>query len=293
MKSKRIKILLLSAAVLMPAALCAQVVIPPPTVALSYGSDAFVSPEGGTATAVLGGNATGGTSGTGVNYTTPFTGFTSTASRITYTSDSVSADYTLSLWLKNPGNNTTNNIFANGSTASSNRPLQVWVGADNVEGHEGERQVFVGFHGYTGSSILSFNSDYIEWKVDTWYQLALVFNNNSPSSKDSITVYLTEKGATTIGTPIINVTTDVSRSSSNTATWAFGGIAQGYYPAIAPGGYFGGQIDDIKLWKGVLLSTDQLSANLATASVPEPATTASIFGGIILLGITLRRRFYR
>ncbi|WP_043584218.1 PEP-CTERM sorting domain-containing protein [Geminisphaera colitermitum] len=285
--------ILLLAAALAPAALCAQVVIPPPTVALSYGSDAFVAPEGGTAAAVLSGNATSGTPGTGVNYTTPFTGFTSTASRITYTSDSVSADYTLSLWLKNPGNNTANNIFVNGSTGTSNRPLQVWVGADNIEGHEGERQVFVGFHGYTGSSILSFNSDYIEWKADTWYQLALVFNNNSPSSKDSITVYLTEKGATTIGTPIINVTTDVSRSSTNTATWAFGGVAQGYYGAIEPSGYFGGQIDDIKLWKGVLLSADQLSANLATAPVPEPATAALLLGGVLLLGATLLRRTRR
>ena len=99
----------------------------------------------------------------------------------------------------------------------------------------------------------------VEWKRDTWYQVALVFGQLNNPHRDETKVYVTEAGAESIGDPVVDWTYETSGYLYGSNALTVGAAEQGWLSVAHPGGCFKGDIRDVSVWSARLSTSDLLS----------------------------------
>jgi hypothetical protein len=234
------------------------------------------------------GNVTNGAAGV---LGTAYSGFTSTTSNVRSAELSVNAfqqaNFSFTAWVKNPDLTSGTAFIARGDDLRPNDgldvPWQLWV--------DGDGAIKLGVQDWNGHN-MTYTSAGMTW-TDQWYQVALTEaftqDNFGPFLRhEAFKVYVTPAGSTTVGTPVLDVVyTDASGGGlGNGGNLAVGAGAGGSFSNV-PDGFFGGQIDEVNLWIGSTLSTDDLNSTLI-ASVPEPASLGLL--GLACTGMLARRR---
>ncbi len=207
-------------------------------------------------------------------------GFTNTTSFVTstnvYRSLSWNCDWTFVTWIRNPDmSSSIAHIIARGGSQKNAEKLD-GAGSDN------SWQVWITPEGAIGLALQMANGKQIdnsaegavkkqlEWKEDTWYQIAVLFEydfSNNVYTK-SIKAYVTEEGATSLGEPAASITTTVGTG----LLWheylglTLGAARKGYYSSFCEG-YLKGEMREATLFKR-LLTMDELLYDVQTFSVP-------------------------
>lgn len=231
------------------------------------------------------GNVTGGAASPEGSAYEGFTSPTSNVSAVVLGSNAfASIDFTFLAWVKNPNlSDGATALIARGADArlgqNSNVPWQLWIddtGAVNLSVQD------------WGGKHATYTSAALTWDADQWYQVALVedYRINSGIRSQTFKVYVTPVGGQSVGDPVIDETySNGGAGLANGKTLVVGGGQKGYYPS-APGGAFGGQIDEVSFWRGVALTPEQLNQSL-TVFAPEPASAGLLLAGALCLA---RRR---
>ncbi|EIP99179.1 hypothetical protein OpiT1DRAFT_03689 [Opitutaceae bacterium TAV1] len=232
------------------------------TGALAQVADASGNGNAGTVNGTLAGTADGVSGGA-------FTGFTSAANTVSFeTGQEWPARFTLQLWLRNPGNAAANVIAVGGATKNANRPWQLQVSAPDVAGNRTLALVYQSWIGTTQT----FTSEPFKWERDTWYQLTLAWSSTQVRYKDKdgkekvetgvgFKIYLTPAGSDEANFLFGGTTARARCGGKATQLFTVGGAGRGYYKEQVAGS-FGGDIDEVVLWLGKILTDAQLNAGL-------------------------------
>ncbi len=189
-----------------------------------------------------------------------FNGFTANTSYVCCTNalgGTWEYQWTFVAWVRNPDwSSTAPHMIArgcrNGSTfgKNSDNAWSLWIDT------QGRVRVGlqIGGRGYT-NDVNAVRT--VEWKRDTWYQVALVFGQLNNPHRDETKVYVTEAGAESIGDPVVDWTYETASYLFGCTALTVGAAEQGYYSVAHPGGCFKGDIRDVSVW-GKRLSTADL-----------------------------------
>lgn len=208
-----------------------------------------------------------------------FNGFTANTSYVCITNalgGTWEYTWTFVAWVRNPDwSSTVPHIIARGCTDSStfgknsNNAWTLWI--------DTEGRVRVGLQidgkGYT-NDVNAVRT--VEWKRDTWYQVALVFGQLQSPHREETKVYVTEAGAESIGDPVVDWTYETPGYLFGCKALTVGAAEQGWLSVAHPGGYFKGDIRDVSVWNTRLSTADLLgdvqSFNEAWHSTDDYAT---------------------
>ncbi|MDR1284177.1 MAG: LamG domain-containing protein [Opitutaceae bacterium] len=240
--------------------------------------------------------ATSGLSGS----TGALTGFSSASSQVYYDSGvsnllETSGKATVTLWFQNPGTSTRNLLTGFGAISNGGeRAVEIWL-TDADEG--GNRTLNLSYQPWTNATAdsLTATSASLTLEADSWYQLAFVWERQAGNTYN-YTVYLTSEKASGLGTALLSGSVNPAPSTSR---WFYvGGNPGGWYNTHFKAGFLGAtaSIDEVSLWIGTALTTDQLNANFAlhafTGTIPEPGAVAALcgFAGLIAASVIRHRR---
>jgi hypothetical protein len=209
---------------------------------------------------VSAGKVTGGAAGI---MSKAYSGFTSPDSNVSANLNPTgnvfqNASFSFTAWVKNPDLKSGNALIARAANANLGSghdvPWQLWVDADGA--------INLGVQDWEGKGKV-YTSAKLNWTADQWYHVAVtVAFSDVDGRSQTFKVYVTPAGSAKVGPPTLEGTyKNGSAGLSNGSTIVIGAGQGGFYP-FAPAGSFGGQIDEVNLWVGTTLSTEDLNSTL-------------------------------
>lgn len=198
------------------------------------------------------------------------TGFTTTTSYLAVTNavSSWNVDWTAVTWVRNPN-------------LSDGSPMLVMRGcgsATNIDGGGGNVawQVWLELDGRIGIGIQNWGGQatnnlaesvrgpVLEWKADTWYQIAAVckYTVSGANRIRNIKVYVTAAGSASVGECVAELEQNTAAGFVTSLNFVVGAGRRGYYvPMVA--GCFGGDIAETTLFTR-RLALEELAADVRT-----------------------------